>query len=712
MSIHNFIDRPHRDRLFLPGIFLSLLLGSPLMAQEQSTVSYPAEYFSQWNPVTVADMIDRIPGIAIALDDSGNSNQNNRGLGSAENILINGRRLSGKDNDATAQLSRISYEQVSHIEIIRGTSTELVGVRNEGQIVNVVTLSNNELSVTVAGDISRYQDGHSEAGGALVFNGSVNDFNYRVSLERAPAYRVVDSIEESVNGLGDFSPNDLRQVRTITDQVNHIFNSNLNWALSEQQNFTLNLLWEETDPPNQVDRTILDYDFQPPAVFREREFTAAERSNWELGADYNWRLADNSQLQLLAINSQQDYDNQRNRFRLQSGQGETESLLQDLLLRNDTVETERIYRAVYTRPIASGHDLEFGVERAQTILDTELGLSRLPPGGTTLQSVPVPNANSRIEELRYEGFVVHHWQLNEDMKLESTLLYEVSEISQFGDVERSRDFDFLRPKVDYRYDITPSLQLQLSIEKFVAQLSFADFAANTDPRDEDRDTVAGNPELRQQQSWRYSANLDYRFADNRGVINARAWYWDVSDAIGRIDVSEPGGPLESASGNIGDGEVMALQLNSSYRITPNLLVSAGALMRASEVTDPFSGVERRLVPNDRGYYTMGLRHDLTALNLNYGIDYLGASQGNRPLYDINRIDHIDAREDLSVFVERNSIGSLGLVARLEVSNILDRGMCIDRLRFDDRLATGQLSEVERRCDERGSQFLLRLRGTF
>jgi outer membrane receptor for ferrienterochelin and colicin len=712
MKLSEISGRACQGRLIPSSMIIGLFLSLPLTAQEQSTVSYPADYFSQWNPVTVADMIDRIPGIAIVLDDSGGGNQNNRGLGSTENILINGRRLSGKDNDATAQLSRISFEQVSHIEIIRGTSTELVGVRNEGQIVNVVTLSSNELSVTVSGDISRYQDGHSEPGGALIFNGSANEFDYRVSLERAPAYRVVDSIEESVNGIGDFSPNDLRQVRTVTDQVNDIFNSNLNWAFSDTRNFTLNLLWEETDPPNRVERTILDYDFQPPAVFIEREFSAAQRRNWELGADYNWRLADGSQLQLLTINNQQDFHNERNRFRVQSGQGDTETLSQDLLLRNDTVETERIYRAVYTRPIATAHDLEFGLERAQTILETELGLSRLPPGGTDLQSVPVPNANSRIEELRYEGFVVHHWQLNEAMKLESTVLYEVSEISQFGDVQRSRDFNFLRPKVDYRYDITSNLQLQLSIEKFVAQLSFADFAANTDPRDEDRDTVAGNPELRQQQSWRYSANLDYRFADNRGVINARAWYWDVSDAIGRIDVSDPDGPLESASGNIGDGEVMALQLNSSYRVTPNLLVSAAALMRASEVTDPFSGVERRLVPNDRGYYSVGLRHDLTALNLNYGIDYLGASQGNRPLYDINRIDHIDAREDLSVFIERNAIGSLGLVARLEVNNILDRGMCIDRFRFDDHLAAGQLSEVERRCDERGSQILLRLRGTF
>ena len=108
----------------MSGLLLALLMCANAIAQQDSTVSYPASYFSQWNPVTVADMIDRIPGISIALEENGsrNRNQNNRGLGNTENILINGRRISGKDNEARDQLTRINADQVSHIEIIRGTS--------------------------------------------------------------------------------------------------------------------------------------------------------------------------------------------------------------------------------------------------------------------------------------------------------------------------------------------------------------------------------------------------------------------------------------------------------------------------------------------------------------------------------------------------------------------------------------------------------------
>lgn len=696
-----------RNSFLVITLTLSSAVIFPSTAQESNTVSYPAEYFLQWNPVTVADMIDRIPGITVALEtNTSNRNQNDRGLGSGENILINGQRLSGKDNEARDQLNRISFEQVERIEIIRGTSSDLVGVRNTGQIINVVTSTLSEMSVTVSSSVTRYQDGNTDPGASLFLNGSSGAFDYRVSMESQPQYEVLDSIEESVNG--DFSPNDLRVFRQITDQTNNTFNSNLSYQINPAQVFTLNLLYQESDPPRDLDRVVLDYGFNPPAVLREREAYDATRDNWELGADYNVNFSDGGQFQFISINNQLDQDTLRDRFRVFGDDSE----LRDLSLRNKSVNTERIYRGVYTRPISEGHNLEFGLERARTILATELQLSRLNPATNNLVAVPVPNALSEIEEIRYEGFVVHHWQLNPRMKLESTLTYEVSEISQTGEIEKSRDFDFIRPKLDYRFDITPTLQLQLSVEKFVAQLRFADFAANTDPRDEERDTVAGNPELRQQQSWRYTANLEYRFLEDRGVFSARFWYWDVEDAIGRVDATQPGEPLVSAAGNIGDGEVKAMQINASYRLTPNLLISGTSMMRASEVIDPFLGVTRRLVPNDRGFQTVSVRHNLPQWNLNYGIDYLDAPQGNRPLYDINRIDHIDAQEDLSFFVERNSISSLNLLARFEIRNSLDRGMCSDRFRFDDRLSVGSITEVERRCNERGTQYVVQLRGTF
>ncbi len=133
---------------------------------------------------------------------------------------------------------------------------------------------------------------------------------------------------------------------------------------------------------------------------------------------------------------------------------------QDLVIDNRTVNTERISpRRIYPPCLQKGHNLEFGVERAQTILDTQLAPARLNTAPVNWWDVPLPNTNSRcIEELRYEGFVVHFWQLNSRMRLETQLLYEVSEISQSGDVSAIRRLRLHPPEagLPFRYHPHPA----------------------------------------------------------------------------------------------------------------------------------------------------------------------------------------------------------------------------------------------------------------
>jgi outer membrane receptor for ferrienterochelin and colicins len=115
-------------RLLTSVILFLVTVSSPLLAQNEAeddaTVTYPAAYFSEYGVVSVNDMLTRIPGIGLALE--GNQvpsfGDNNRGLGATSQILINGKRLAGKANEASSQLDRIAAEQVDYIEIIRGSS--------------------------------------------------------------------------------------------------------------------------------------------------------------------------------------------------------------------------------------------------------------------------------------------------------------------------------------------------------------------------------------------------------------------------------------------------------------------------------------------------------------------------------------------------------------------------------------------------------------
>jgi outer membrane receptor for ferrienterochelin and colicins len=673
---------------------------------EDTTLRYPAEFFTQWSPVTVRDMIDRIPGITVSLE-APTGNQNQRGLSATENILINGRRLSGRDNNAETQLRRIPFDQVERIEVIRGTSSDLVGVRSTGQVINIVTRSSSQRSLTVETSATRYQDAHVEPGGSLSLIGSANALEYRLGLERRSEYLALHSREDSLHGTGNFGPNDLRLTQEVTDQVNLNLNGAFSYTLTPDSVLAVNVQAEQSDPPRHIERFIRDFNSRPALDSRERELYDATRDSWELGVNFNHGFADGSQLELLTVNNRRVEDSLRERFRLDVRPGTDQ---QDLALDTATVNAERIVRGVYSRPLRAGQDVEVGLQRALTSLDTVLQLSQLQGG--VLRRVAVPNANSLIEEERYEGFVVHHWQITPKLRLESTLAVEQSTIRQSGDVARSRDFRFTKPKADLRYDYSNALQFSLGVEKVIGQLRFADFAAATDQRDEERNTIAGNPELKQDQTWRYTLGVEQRLLQGRLVLSARGQYWDVTDATGRIETTVPGGPLTSANGNIGDGEVLSLQLNGSYRVTQGLLVNVSVLARASETRDPFTGETRRLVPNDRGNYRVTVRHDLPQWNLSYGIDYLGADQGNRPLPDIDRWEELDQREDLSLFLERNSLTALNLALRLELGNVQDVHECVNRTRYAGHIRNGVIREIEHRCNARGPQVALKLRGTF
>ena len=91
--------------------------------------------------------------------------------------------------------------------------------------------------------------------------------------------------------------------------------------------------------------------------------------------------------------------------------------------------------------------------------------------------------------------------------------------------------------MDFRYDLTPTLQLRASIEKVVEQLSFSDFVASSDNQDEDSNVQAGNANLKQEWYWKYDINAEYRLPNDVGVIDGSIFYRDYTDKIERIDVS-------------------------------------------------------------------------------------------------------------------------------------------------------------------------------
>lgn len=691
---------------------------------EEATIMYPASYFTEFNPVTVQDMLDRIPGVGSA---TGGSNQNSRGpgqgggnggrgLGSGSGgsqVLINGKRTAGKNNQASGQMDRITADQVNYIEIIRGTSGEL-DVRGSGQIVNVVLfeeLSANSLSYEV--NMDRYLDHNTQPGGSLAYSGQSGGLNYVLSAVAEPRYDHNVSKETSI--LADFALNDEVREERIREQTSYDLSVNLDYELSLKSSVRFNALYSENDDPTDVLRYTTDLRATPKATSIEREEIPGERNNWEIGGDYEYLADSGNRFKILFISNRDNSASTRERYEVLADGTESKDLFLDL----GSVTTERIVRGSYTMGLFEGQDIEFGAERAQTTLDSSLALG-LPGTGTPsaeyggLVPQPVNNANSTVEEIRVEPFIIHNWIINSRMSLESTLLYELSEISQSGDVNRTRDFDFVKPKVDFRYNLTPQLQLRGSAEKVVRQLRFSDFVASNDPQDNDSITLFGNENLRQEWFWKYDFYADYRLPNDIGVVNINLFYHQHKDRIARIDVSPSEDNLQSANGNIGDGDVIGISINSSIRMRminlPNLLVTSALSVRDSEIEDPFLGIDRRFARFGRGRLTLGFRHDLPRWNMNYGLEWSNRFDDNEKVYDIDDIADYVGEPNTNAFVQ--FVDSRGTTYRFDARNATSNLQCRERTRFVGRISANILEEIDDRCATSGRVMSLKINGTF
>jgi TonB-dependent Receptor Plug Domain len=651
--------------------------------------TFTPEDFARFAPRTAFDMARQVPGFAIRETDDA------RGLGQADtNVLINGRRISGKSNGPVEALQRIPLEDVVRLEVVDGASLDIGGL--SGQVLNVVTRSTGRITgqfrvapqFRTRGTPAQLLDARIGIAGG----GAKTEWN--LSLDNDSSRRGDEGPERVFNAAGQL-------IETRAEKSN--FNSDLtnlsgSFTRKADNGNILNLAGEVEALTFSENERSAQTNLVSPIV-RDRMFRRTDDSrSFELGVDYQFTFGP-GQLKLIGFYGLEDTPEVANVLtEFADGRAPTGSRFI-----SDTRSGETIARGEYTLA-ALGGNLVAAIEGARNFLEIDAELA-VRDGAGVLQPTPLPGASARVDEDRIDGGLTYSRALATNLQFQGSLGAEFSRISQSGAFGLSRQF--FRPKgfVSLDWKAGAGVNLAGRIERVVGQLEFDDFLAGVD-LDQDRED-GSNGELVPPQSWLSELELSLNLGA-LGKANLRGFYENITDIVDQIPLTGGGqavGNIPSAKRYGVDGDITLLSDGLGWKGTRFDLSFA---LQGSRVRDPLLTTPRELSGNERVNLRGNLRHDFAGK-----VWAVGSMFDWMDFTPQVRLDEVSRRSQtfgfLSVFVENKDVA--GLTMRGMLGNLLDRRNKFDRTVFADR-AAGLASFSESRRRSFGQIVTLEIEGSF
>jgi hypothetical protein len=648
---------------------LGVLAASPAEAQQISTQGadaqpqvYDPPFFMRFAPKTAADMVKNVPGFQVSAASGA------RGFGQArQNVLINGRRVSGKSNDAETALSRIAADSVVRIEIVDGATLNIPGL--SGQVANVIAkvdafsgsweftpqFRENLRPAWYRGSISA--NGRTEGGwswsAALELDDERNGNEGPTVIADATG-QVSDIRREAFNGSSQEPELDA----TLTYEAVDGAIANLNIALRD-----LNFVGREDSFRNPVNG---------PRESRFAFFGEDERGG-EVGADYEFDLGP-GRLKLIGLHSQEDgvdlitvesYD-------AAGANVGGERVVEDIAV------GESILRGEYGFSAFEG-DVQIAAEGAFNFLDvvTEIG-ERQADGAYPMTLLP--DGTARVEEARAETNLSYSRALDAALSLQSSVGVEYSELSQTGAGGLTREF--VRPKgfVSLAWRPDETFDVNVKAERRVGQLNFGDFLSSIDIQNNNQSS--GNAELVPEQRWVASTEIN-RNLGAWGAVKLSAEYSLIEDVVDRIPIDENGFPVLNPSqntasiagqgvGNIDKATSWSATGSGTINFDPvgarGLQLSFSLRYADSEVDDPLTGLTREISYSDKLNGRVALRWDIpeTSWSVVGGVEEYQDYRG----YRLDQIEHDWGDPSLSFLAIENK-DVFGMSMQLEMVNLSD-----------------------------------------
>jgi outer membrane receptor for ferrienterochelin and colicins len=606
---------------------------------------YTVEQFARFAPQSAADIVAQIPGFSIT------GVSNDRGLGEAtQNVLINGQRITGKNNDAQSVLRQIPVTSIRRLEIVDGASLNISGLA--GDVLNVVAEQGNVQGNFAWRPQFREQVGQFWTGGEVNLSGKSGVGNFALGFRwdgfrgggwgGATEYRPATDI--SFWRAQD--PRFANDIPKLFGSLNHTTESGSIWNINasvDKQHFT------------RATPTL----YQLPGGPETTEDSSGYDTKWhtEVGADYDFALGA-GRLKVIGLYTQRWGPNSSELTTLPEG----DTVPTGSRFSRDSTEGERVLRTEY-RWGAWDADWTLSGEAAYNFIDATSVFEVLDANGD-YQVIPIPGASARVEEKRGESILGFSNALSTDLSLQVSGGVEYSVLSQSG--ARGLTRSFWRPKglVSLAWNPGALWQLNLKLQRKVGQLNFFDFLASVDVNNNNNN--GSNPELVPPQSWLGRIEA-IRSLGQYGSVKFIFEGEDISDIVDQVPIR----PGVEAPGNLPKASRLQATIDTSL-VLDGLGIPGGKLdtfitVQDTSVVDPLFGTKRQLNGN-RYYWNVDFRQDIPGTPWTWGL--FSEYQSVNYSYRLDSLDRAFGSQPFGlVFLEHKDI--FGLKVRFAVANLFN-----------------------------------------
>lgn len=657
--------------------------------------TYPPHYFERFAPRTALDMIEQVHGFQIESSTGGRSRNGGRGLGQAnQNVLVNGERLSSKTDSVTDQLRRIPAKDVVQIEIADATAFDVPGL--SGQVANVtVNLEGMSGSFGWRLEHRATSGGLEWFGGEISLAGTRGPFSYTLALANPNRRFGSEGPTQVRNPQGDLIQTEQIDIGGGLDKPR--ITANLGYDLGTGASATLNLAYARSyyhlDSFEDVTGPAIDANLN---TIRRRE----DGYEYEVSGDLTVPIGAGD-LKLIGVERYDFEDFTQSAIRNFEDPALTRT--GSRFTREERLG-ERIARAEYSFPFI-GAEWQLAGEAAFNRLDQISGLFEIDSAGDFIEQ-DFPEGTGGVREDRYEALLSYSKALSARLSVQASAGYEFSTLKQSGSAANRRSFARPKGSASIAWNNGQGLDITLTGERRIGQLSFGDFLASVNI--EDNNANAGNNQLVPAQQWEVQLDIVRNWGawGSTSLMVEQRWIADFITLVPLTDGSE-------ARGNITQARRTEIEWATALKLDRLGLRGVQLDVRLEyeegELRDPLTGRLRDFSPGVDREADIGLRHDIEGTDLAYGVGmnyvrdrtYFRTQEFNRAA---------EGPTFARMYAEHKDL--FGLTARATLGNLLGGRDRDQRRVFDGPRNTAPLLFTEQFSRRLGLIFRLDVSGNF